>query len=457
MNKPTRTTKRSIAPSQQKVVRTFATGHRSAVSCIEFHPFGGFFASGSLDTNVKIWDNRKKNHIQTYKGHSKGIKVIRFSPDGRWLVSGGDDGLVKLWDLNAGKLMVDFSTHSGAITSLDFHPNEFLLATGSEDKTVKFWDLDKFQLVSSTELDSNKIRAIQFTSDGSTLLSATQESLKVWGWEPSVCYDGVEIHWNNVADINANPNFSQLLACSYAQSFVSIWAVTLSKLAPFNGNKSGVRAPFILAEPSPGKDSSAAAFSSNFAAKLPGRADYDDSTAPSQKPQFRPETPQPPSNQNIGGNMSNDNHNNNNNNNNNNNSSSNNNIKIPNRSQTASSENRWLASSAELSAAGRKVSIGTDEDGGNDVAPEEEVQFGQRDRSSSPQQQQQQQQQQSQQQHFQAAGQQQSASAMSSVPISSSSSSSNDRIIPAQRTAPIGLDPKSFLSVSLLLLFASLL
>lgn len=141
------------------MVRTL-TGHRSNCSAVEFHPFGEFFASGAMDTNLKIWDIRKKGCIHTYKGHTRGISTIKFSPDGRWVVSGGFDNVVKVimdhtarvqlvarflitvcnqqfpvtaeqvWDLTAGKLLHDFKFHEGHIRSIDFHPLEFLLATG---------------------------------------------------------------------------------------------------------------------------------------------------------------------------------------------------------------------------------------------------------------------------------------------------------------------------------------
>ncbi|GJV44617.1 RNA-directed DNA polymerase, eukaryota [Tanacetum coccineum] len=58
---------------------------------LDFHPFGEFFASGSLDTNLKIWDIRRKGCIHTYKGHTRGVNAIRFTPDGRSVVSGGED------------------------------------------------------------------------------------------------------------------------------------------------------------------------------------------------------------------------------------------------------------------------------------------------------------------------------------------------------------------------------
>lgn len=77
------------------VVRTL-TGHRSNCISLDFHPFGEFFASGSLDTNLKIWDIKRKGCIHIYKGHTRGVNAIRFTPDGRWVVSGGEDNTVKV-------------------------------------------------------------------------------------------------------------------------------------------------------------------------------------------------------------------------------------------------------------------------------------------------------------------------------------------------------------------------
>jgi katanin p80 WD40 repeat-containing subunit B1 len=61
---------------QAKTIRTLV-GHRSDCLAVDFHPFGAFFASGSLDTNVKIWDIRRKACIQTYKDHTQAVNVLR--------------------------------------------------------------------------------------------------------------------------------------------------------------------------------------------------------------------------------------------------------------------------------------------------------------------------------------------------------------------------------------------
>ena len=46
------------------------SGHRSNVICLDHHPHGDYFASGSVDTNLKIWDIRKKTCIQVGPFHA---------------------------------------------------------------------------------------------------------------------------------------------------------------------------------------------------------------------------------------------------------------------------------------------------------------------------------------------------------------------------------------------------
>jgi len=206
------------------------SGHKSTVSCLKFHAYADYVTSGSLDSTIRLWDLRRKGCIFTYKGHTGAINSLKFSPDSKWIASVGDDCLVKIWDLKAGKLLTDLKGHTGPINSLEFHPNEFLLATGSADRTVKFWDLEKFELVSTSSLNPNSIKAVIFEPNGKCLFAASNEYLHSYSWEPSVCHDSVYCQWKQVYDVTISQN--KLLAASFSQNMVSMFAVELSQVAP---------------------------------------------------------------------------------------------------------------------------------------------------------------------------------------------------------------------------------
>ncbi len=215
-----------------RVARTL-TGHRSNALRVTWHPFSDFFASGSADTNLKIWDIRRRSCIQTYRGHKSAIRHILFSPDGRWVVSGADDGLVKLWDLTAGKLLHEFPQHTGTVAALAVHPTEFLMATAGADRTVSLWDLETFEWAATTTPELAQVRQVRFGDDGSTLITATDESLRTWTWEPIRCHEHAEVRWSRLADMAVDAN-QQLVGASVRDSVVSLWRVDLTALRPFS-------------------------------------------------------------------------------------------------------------------------------------------------------------------------------------------------------------------------------
>jgi katanin p80 WD40 repeat-containing subunit B1 len=64
---------------------------------------GNILVSGSLDTNVKVWDLRTKKSLHTLKSHAKPITCVDISTDGRVIASGSADSTVKVWEGGSGR------------------------------------------------------------------------------------------------------------------------------------------------------------------------------------------------------------------------------------------------------------------------------------------------------------------------------------------------------------------
>ena len=90
---------------------------QTAACAVAFHEKGPFLASGSYDTNVKIWDTRTSNMcMNTFKGHKKEVGVVKISSCGHFVASGSGDGSVRLYDLREMKMIQEFIQHTAAIT-----------------------------------------------------------------------------------------------------------------------------------------------------------------------------------------------------------------------------------------------------------------------------------------------------------------------------------------------------
>lgn len=210
-----------------KILRTLM-GHKASISSLDFHPMGEYLASGSVDSNIKLWDVRRKGCVFRYKGHTQAVRCLAFSPDGKWLASASDDSTVKLWDLIAGKMITEFTSHTSAVNVVQFHPNEYLLASGSADRTVKLWDLEKFNMIGSSEGETGVVRSVLFNPDGSCLYSGSENTLRVYGWEPDRCFDVVHVGWGKVSDLAISNN--QMIAVSYSHTNVSWYVVDLNRV-----------------------------------------------------------------------------------------------------------------------------------------------------------------------------------------------------------------------------------
>jgi WD40 repeat protein len=76
------------------------------------------------------------------RGHKDAIAEMAFSPDGMWFATGSRDKTVQLWnaaDRFSGPNIL--RGHEGPISTLDFSRDSRWLATGSEDKTVRLWNV----------------------------------------------------------------------------------------------------------------------------------------------------------------------------------------------------------------------------------------------------------------------------------------------------------------------------
>ena len=141
------------------------SGHDLPISCIEFHCSGIFFATGSVDGNVKVWDLRGGYATHSFRYQAPGYTIgsrgglrgsvtsLAWCPDitKLWLGVGRDDGTVRVHDLRIEKEEVDdvveMTDHVGAITCMVWASDKGskgfdTFFTSGRDEVINTWSIE---------------------------------------------------------------------------------------------------------------------------------------------------------------------------------------------------------------------------------------------------------------------------------------------------------------------------
>src|SRR5262245_12782407 len=70
-----------------------------AFHSVTWSPDSQMIATGSEDSNIRLWDIESGELVRTLEGHPGAVQSVAWSGDGRWLASGAADQTVRVWDV----------------------------------------------------------------------------------------------------------------------------------------------------------------------------------------------------------------------------------------------------------------------------------------------------------------------------------------------------------------------
>lgn len=175
---------------------------KNIVWAIAWNPNGHYFAIGSDDGMIRIWDAHTLVCIQEWKGHSKTITTIAWGEHPhQTIATSSADQTIRIWEWSTGKCLKLLQGHQGTVWSISWHCELQRLVSGSDDKTIRIWDTLSGKCLKTLQGFGNPIFSLCWMpGNGSdTLVSGSGDHrVRLWNVERGECSRVLEGHTSGV-------------------------------------------------------------------------------------------------------------------------------------------------------------------------------------------------------------------------------------------------------------------
>ena len=149
--------------------------HQGWVTAVAFHPSNLWFATGSTDSVIKIWNLASGELRLNFTGHKEVVRSIAVRD--KTMFSGSDDHAIKMWDLEKNQIVRDYFGHVSAVHCIATHPVLDLVFSGGRDKSVRVWDVRTQAAVRTFYDHQDSVLAIAAQSSEPQLVSGSGDCM----------------------------------------------------------------------------------------------------------------------------------------------------------------------------------------------------------------------------------------------------------------------------------------
>eukprot|EP00026_Physarum_polycephalum_P009287 Phypoly_transcript_09405.p1 GENE.Phypoly_transcript_09405~~Phypoly_transcript_09405.p1 ORF type:complete len:355 (+),score=41.64 Phypoly_transcript_09405:188-1252(+) len=119
--------------------------HTANTYCIEFDPLNKYFAVGSADAVVTLWDINEMVCVRSFCKLQYPLRTISFSHDGQFLALASEDHIIDIAHVETGTSVFQISTDA-AMNAVAWHPRQMILAYAGDEKDHHGRDLGAVRL-----------------------------------------------------------------------------------------------------------------------------------------------------------------------------------------------------------------------------------------------------------------------------------------------------------------------
>ena len=153
-----------------------------------------------------------------------GIHTLAFSPDGKTIASGDGTGHLRLWDARTGNLLHDVAAHSNWVFAIEWSRDGSKIISGGGDNLIHWFDAEKPALPTRTlRGHSNDVHAVALTKNGKTLFSTGDDrQILIWDAKKSDLKKRIAGHARQIPTLELSPN-ENLIATGSRDHSIKLW------------------------------------------------------------------------------------------------------------------------------------------------------------------------------------------------------------------------------------------
>lgn len=181
-------------------------GHVGWVRSVAVEPGNMWFATGSADRTIKIWDLASGKLKLTLTGHISAVRGIAVSDRHPYMFSVGEDKMVKCWDLEHNKVTRHYHGHLSGVYTVALHPTLDLLMTAGRDAVVRVWDMRSKRQVFALQGHRDTVNTVFAQGVDPQVVSCSVDStVRLWDLAAGKCMATLTNHKKGVRGLARHP------------------------------------------------------------------------------------------------------------------------------------------------------------------------------------------------------------------------------------------------------------
>lgn len=158
-----------------------------------------WFVTSCHDAKPMLRNGETGDWVGTFEGHRGAVYCSAFNAQATRVITGSGDYSAIVWDALNGANLHAFQ-HPHYVKSCDWL--ETKIVTGNYDSKIRIFDAEKFEAEPAvlTAAEKGTIRAVYFSGSTDSVISAMDNTIKLWDMRQNKCVNTIEIPGLNVLE-----------------------------------------------------------------------------------------------------------------------------------------------------------------------------------------------------------------------------------------------------------------